>query len=103
MRLPTYVDVFIPDHYKFQSANAVLGETTEEFQTANDKLPPGKPCASSTRRKETLPQAASDDSIKSTRGSSLIPPAPAEETTISPEQLNSPKRYLKRCPKSWHH
>ena len=50
-------------------------------------MPPGNLCASSTRRKETLPQAASDESIKSTGGSSVIPHAAAEETTISPDQL----------------
>ena len=36
----------------FQSANATLGELTEEFHTANDELPPGNPCASSTGRRE---------------------------------------------------
>ena len=69
LRLPTYVDPTSQTTTTFQSANAVLVETTKEFHTANDELPSGKPCASSTRRREILPQATSNDSIKSTRGS----------------------------------
>ena len=44
----------------FQSAIATLGELTEDFHTANDALPLGNPCASSTRRKEVPTVDASD-------------------------------------------
>ena len=71
LRLPTYT---IPTSHMtttFQIANTAFGETTEEFHTANDELPPGNPFPSSTRRKEVLTHGTSDESIKSTRGSSL--------------------------------
>ena len=71
----------------FQTANATLGESAAEFQTADDGLPSGNPCASSTRRREvTIPEHI-DDSVNSTRGSSIPPPAITEEAPISPEQL----------------
>ena len=61
----------------FQTANATLGETAAEYHTAD----------SSTRRREaTIPENA-DDSINSTRGSSLLPPPTNEEVPISQEQL----------------
>ena len=74
-------DLWFPTHTNptsqmtttFQYANTALRETTEEFHTANDELPPGNPCASSTRRNEALNHGTSDESIKSTRGSSLAP------------------------------
>ena len=48
-------------------------------------MPAGNPCASSTRRKNVLTADASDDSVKFTRGSSLIPPAANEYIPISTE------------------
>ena len=36
LRHPTYVDPTSQTNTTFQSANEVLGETTDEFQTAND-------------------------------------------------------------------
>ena len=71
----------------FQLANATLGELTEEFHTAKDELPPSNPCASSTRRNEKLTNGTFDESIKSTRASSLDPPAANEDILISTEQL----------------
>ena len=38
--------------HTFQTAKATLGETAAEYHTADNELPPGNPCASSTRRKE---------------------------------------------------
>ena len=71
----------------FQTANATLGETTAEYHTADNGLPLGNPCASSTRRKEaTIPEHA-DDSVNSTGGSSFLPPPTNEEVPISQEQL----------------
>ena len=87
----------------FQSANAALGETTEDFHTANDELPPGNLCASSTRRKEVLTHGVSDESIKYTRGSSLVAPAPAEEVSIPQNNQNLPRQSLEQCPKSYRH
>ena len=71
----------------FQTANATLGESNTELQTADTGLPPGNPCASSTRRREVIISENTDDSINSTRGSSIPPPAIIEEAPISPEQL----------------
>ena len=71
----------------FQTANATLGESNAEFQTADTGLPPGNPCASSTRRREVIISENTDYSINSTRGSSVLPPAITEEAPISPEQL----------------
>ena len=87
LREPTRTNVLTEVTSTFQTANATLGESAAEFQTANDELPPGNPCASSTRRREvTLPENT-DDSVNSTRGSSIPPPAITEEAPISPEQL----------------
>ena len=87
LREPTRTNVLTEVTSTFQTANATLGESAAEFQTANDELPPGNPCASSTRRREvTLPENT-DDSVNSTRGSSIPPPAISEEAPISPEQL----------------
>ena len=63
----------------FQTANATLGESTAEFQTADNGLPPGNPGASSTRRKEVVVPENTDDSVNSTRGSSIPTPAITEE------------------------
>ena len=71
----------------FQTANATLGESNAELQNADTGLPPGNPCASSTRRREVIISENTDDSIISTRGSSVLPPATTEEAPISPEQL----------------
>ena len=72
----------------FHSANATLRDTNDDFQTANNEFPPGNPCASSTRRKDASLANVSDESVKSTRGSSLLPPtANDDEAPISPEQL----------------
>ena len=70
----------------FQTANATLGETAAEYHTADNELPPGNPCASSTRRREATILESADDSINSTRGSSLLPPPTNEEVPISQEQ-----------------
>ena len=70
------------------SAKATLGETTSDFRTADDVLPSGNPCASSTKRKEAVVLDATDEPIKSTRGSSLVSPATKNEAVvISPERL----------------
>ena len=45
----------------FQTANATLGETAAEYDTADNELPPGNPCARNTRRREaTIPENADD-------------------------------------------
>ena len=54
LRMPTCTNPTSQMITTFQSANATSGEMTEDFHTANDKLPPGNPCASSTRRKKYL-------------------------------------------------
>ena len=87
LREPTCTKEFTEVKSTFQTANATLEETSAEFQTADDGLPPGNTCASSTRRKEVTIPENTDDSINSTRGSSLPPPAAAEEAPISLEQL----------------
>ena len=85
----------------FQSGKATLGEKTEEFHTATDDLPPGNPCASSTRRKEVSTHGTSNKPLKSTRGSEQSsPPAPAEEISIYPEQLNFTEAISKQCLRS---
>ena len=89
----------------FQTANATLEEKTAEFLTADDGLPPGNPCASTTRLKEATIPENSDDSINSTRDSSHQPPAANEEKHISPEQLRNlepPRRYPRPCQKNLH-
>ena len=48
LREPTCTNELTEVTSTFQTANATLGETTAEFQTADDGLPPGNPCASST-------------------------------------------------------
>ena len=70
----------------FQTANATLGETAAEYHTADNELPPGNPCASSTRRREATIAENADDSINSTRGRSLLPPPTDVEVPISQEQ-----------------
>ena len=48
----------------FQTANATQGETTAEYHTADNGLPPGNPRASCTRRKEaTIPETLATLSI----------------------------------------
>ena len=51
LREPTCTKELIEVKSTFQTAKATLGETTAEFQTADDGLPPGNLFASSTRRK----------------------------------------------------
>ena len=87
IREPTCTKEFTEVKSTFQTANATLGETTAEFQTADDGLPPGNPCASSTRRREVTIPENTNDSVNSTQGSSLPSPAATEEAPISPEQL----------------
>ena len=78
-------------HTTFLSAKTTQNEITTDFRTAIEDLPRGNPCASSTKRKETSETAAlntTNDSIRSTKGSSLLPSATREEEeAISPEQL----------------
>ena len=75
-------ELFCPDATtQITTTTATLGETTAECQTANDELPQGNPCVSSTRRKEMFTVEASDESVKSTRGSSLLP-SPANEKEV---------------------
>ena len=87
LREPTRTNELTEVTSTFQTANATLGESAAEFQTADDGLPPGNPCASSTRRREVTIPENTDDSVNSTRGSSIPPPAITEEAPISPEQL----------------
>ena len=87
LREPTCINELTNTTSTFQTANATLGESNAEFQTADTGLPPGNPCASSTRRREVIISENTDDSINSTRGSSVPPPATTEEAPISPEQL----------------
>ena len=87
LREPTRTNELTEVTSAFQSANATLGESTAEFQTADNGLPPGNPCASSTRRREVIIPENTDDSINSTRGSSIPPPVITEEAPMSPEQL----------------
>ena len=87
MREPTSTGRLTDAVSTFQTANATVGETTTEDHIAGNGLPPGNPCASSTRRKETTIPENPDDSINSTPNSSLLLPAANEETPISPEQL----------------
>ena len=87
LREPTCINELANTTSTFQTANATLGESNAEFQTADTGLPPGNPCASSTRRREVIISENTDDSINSTRGSSVPPPATTEEAPISPEQL----------------
>ena len=97
--LPTYTNPTSQMTTTFQTAKPTLGEMTEEFHTANEQLPSGNPCASSSRRKEVLTHGTSNESIKSTRGSSLAHPAPVEETSISPEQVKFTKAISKAMSK----
>ena len=55
----------------FLAAKATFHETTLVFHTANAGLPKGFPCASSARKKEISSMNTTNDSTKSTRGSSL--------------------------------
>ena len=87
LREPTCTNELTNITSTFQTANATLGESSAEFQTADTGLPPGNPCASSTRRREVIISENPDDSINSTRGSSIQPPAMTEEAPKSPEQL----------------
>ena len=87
LREPTRTNELTEVTSTFQTANATLGESAAEFQTADDGLPPGNPCASSTRRREVTIPENTDNSVNSTRGSSIPPPAITEEAPISPEQL----------------
>ena len=87
LREPTRTNELTEVTSTFQTANATSGESTVEFQTADNGLPPGNPRASSTRRKEVIIPENTDDSVNSTRGSSIPPPAITEEVHISPEQL----------------
>ena len=87
LREPTRTNELAEVTSTFQTANATLGESTAEFQTADNGLLPGNPRASSTRRKEVIVPENTDDSVNSTRGSSIPPPAITEEAHISPEQL----------------
>ena len=82
-RAPLCIDATIQMTITFQSVNPTLGELTEEVHTSNEELPPGNPCANITGRKEVPTVDASVESVKSTRGSSLLPPA-ANECTIIP-------------------
>ena len=87
LREPTCINELTNTTSTFQTANATLEESNAEFKTADTGLPPGNPCASSTRRREVIISENTDDSINSTRGSSVPPPATTEEAPISPEQL----------------
>ena len=85
LRLQTHTNHTSRMATMLQSANTSLGETTEEFQTANDYLPPGNPCARCTRREDILTHGTSDESMKSTHGSSF-----------ADEWLLLTKRFLER-------
>ena len=100
LREPLCTDATTQMTATFQSANATLGELTEKFHTANDEFPPSNPCASSTRRKEVLTVDASDESIKFTKGSSLLL-LQTKKYPYHRKNSDIPTRYRKPCPKSW--
>ena len=87
LREPTRTSGLTDATSTFQTANATLGDTITEFHTADNALPPGNPCASSTRLRENTTPENADESVNSTRGSSLPPPTTTEDVLISPEQL----------------
>ena len=74
------------------------------YLTADNGIPSGNPCASSTRKKEQDTKDLVDLSMQATRGSddNTRDPEPKDETdVISPKQLQLWQQFTRQCPKNW--
>ena len=78
------------DETAFLSAQTMPSGPSSLYLTADNGMPSGNPCASSTRRREQKTIDLADLSIQATQGNkdATCDPEPTEETeVISPEQL----------------
>ena len=84
----------------YMTAPITVSAPDSLYLTADDGMPSGTPCASSTRRKEET----ADLSVQATHGSEggarEVEPRDEEAGTISPEQ-NSRQPYPKPCLRNW--
>ena len=87
LRNPTRIDATTGTTKTSLSARATIGETKSAFQTADECLPTGILCASSTLKKKVTAMDTTNDSTKSTRGSSRARPLAVEGQKISPDLL----------------